>query len=103
LAVFLIMPLTLRPTRLDTSPVYAHLKDYLVFEDGKAIGRIYEQRPPAPPDGAWFWSIFGVGRPGWGRVKTDDPAATFEDAKAQFAASWEALKTAGRDPDPRAG
>jgi hypothetical protein len=30
-----------------------------------------------------------------GRVNTDNRAATFEDAKAQFAASWEAFK-AGR-------
>jgi hypothetical protein len=42
------MPLTLRPTKLETSPVYAHLKDYTVFEDGTEIGRMYEQRPPAP-------------------------------------------------------
>jgi hypothetical protein len=42
--------LTLRPTRLEKSPVYAHLKDYTVVEDGIAIGRIYEQRPGAPPD-----------------------------------------------------
>jgi hypothetical protein len=51
------MPLTLRPTRLEISPVYAHLKDYKVFENGEPIGRMYEQRPPAPPDAAWVWSI----------------------------------------------
>jgi len=67
--------LTLRPTNLETSPVYAHLKDYTVFEDGTAVGRMYEQRPPAPPDALWVWSIFGVGRPGWGRVKTDGPSS----------------------------
>jgi hypothetical protein len=44
------MTLTLRPTRLETSPVYAHLADYTVFEDGEPIGRLYEQRPPAPTD-----------------------------------------------------
>jgi hypothetical protein len=49
------MPLTLRPTKLETSPVYAHLKDYTVFEDGTEIGRMYEQRPPAPPGAAWLW------------------------------------------------
>jgi hypothetical protein len=91
--------LTLRPTRLETSPVYAHLKDYTVFEDGAPIGRIYEQRPPAPPDALWLWSIFhsvpGRRRP----LKMDGRAATFEDAKAQFAASWEAFKAAGRDSD----
>jgi hypothetical protein len=90
--------LTLRPTRLDTSPVYAHLKDYTVFEDGTPIGRIYEQRPPAPPDARWLWSVFhsvpGRRRP----LKMDGRAASFEDAKAQFAAAWEAFK-AGGDSD----
>jgi hypothetical protein len=47
------MALTLRPTDLETSPVYAHLKDYTVFEDGVKIGRMYEQRPGAPPDALW--------------------------------------------------
>jgi len=36
--------LTLRPTKLETSPVYAHLKGYCVFEDGVMVGRIYELR-----------------------------------------------------------
>jgi hypothetical protein len=39
--------LTLRPTRLESPPVYAHLKNYTVFEDGEPTGRMYEQRPPA--------------------------------------------------------
>jgi hypothetical protein len=37
--------------------------------------------------------------PGRGRVKTDGRAATFEDAKAEFAASWEAFKAVGWDSD----
>jgi len=83
------MPLTLRPTKLETSPVYAHLKDYTVFEDGTAVGRMYEQRPPAPPDGLWVWSIF-ASRPGPRRpVKTDGRAATFEEAKAAFRTAYE--------------
>jgi hypothetical protein len=68
--------------------------------DGKAIGRIYEQRPPAPPDGAWVWSVLCLGRPGWERVKADGRAATFEDAKAAFAASWKAFKAADSDSKP---
>jgi hypothetical protein len=35
------MPLTLRPTGL-ASPVYGHLQDWTIFEDGKPVGRIYE-------------------------------------------------------------
>jgi hypothetical protein len=34
-----------------------------------------------------------------GRVNNDNRAATFEDAKAQFAASWKAFRTVGRDSD----
>jgi hypothetical protein len=83
------MPLTLRSTKLETSPVYARLKDYTVFEGGTEIGRIFERRPPAPPDALWVWSIFGVGRPGWGRVKTDGRTATFEDAKSAFRTAYE--------------
>jgi hypothetical protein len=35
------MPLTLRPTGL-SSPAYADKLDYVVCEDGKVIGRLYE-------------------------------------------------------------
>jgi hypothetical protein len=80
------MLLTFRPTKLQTSPVYEHLKDYCVFEEGWEIGRIYELRPPTPPDAAWFWSIT-VSSPG--RVKTDDRAPTFEDAKSAFRTAYE--------------
>jgi hypothetical protein len=90
------MALTLRRTNLETPPVYTHLGDWTVFEDGTAIGRVHEQRPPAPPDAVWVWSIFAEG-PGRARVKTDGRAATFEDAKEQFAASWTAFKTVGWD------
>jgi hypothetical protein len=40
--------LTMRPTRLETSPVYAHLDDWEVLEDGEPIGRIYESREKRP-------------------------------------------------------
>jgi hypothetical protein len=69
------------------------------FEGGTPIGRIYEQRPPAPRAALWVWSIF-VTVPGRPRPrKMDGRAATFEDAKAQFAASWEGFRAAGRDSD----
>jgi hypothetical protein len=62
------MPLTIRPTNLQTSPVYQHLKDYTVFDDGTEIGRIYEQRSGAPAYALWIWSITALG-PGRGRMK----------------------------------
>jgi hypothetical protein len=51
------MPLTLRPTRLQQSAAFAHLADWVVFEDGKSIERIYEQHAPASAGQAWFWSV----------------------------------------------
>jgi hypothetical protein len=64
------MALTFRPTGLETSPVYAYLKDYTVFEDGIEIGRMYEQRLGAPPDALWLWSITVI-VPGPRRGKRD--------------------------------
>ena len=55
------------------------------------VGRMYELRPPTPPGAAWFWTILARG-PGRGRVKADDRAVNFEEAKAAFAANWEAFK-----------
>jgi hypothetical protein len=49
------MPLILRPTGL-SSPAYADQPDYIVCEDGKAIGRMYEDRQTLP-ELRWFWSI----------------------------------------------
>jgi hypothetical protein len=48
------MPLTLRPSGL-SSPAYADQPDYIVCEDGKAIGRMYEDRQTLP-ELRWFWS-----------------------------------------------
>jgi len=72
----------------------------------------------ACPDGAWYWRITAPG-PRPDGIKTNDYAASFEEAKAQFRTNWEAnweasigLKTpAGQDgsikltksPDREAG
>jgi hypothetical protein len=68
------MPLTLRPTRLSRDP---DAKDWSIHEDGHEI--------------AWFWSITVMG-PARHKVRTDGRAPTLEEAKAQFAAAWEAFK-----------
>jgi hypothetical protein len=44
----------------------------------------------APPDALWLWSITVIVRPR--RGKKDGRAVSFEDAKTQFSAAWEALK-----------
>jgi hypothetical protein len=47
--------LTLRPTGL-SSPAYRDWLDYIVREDSRAVGRIYEDRHTLPGL-RWFWSI----------------------------------------------
>ena len=50
------MPLTLRPTAL-SSPAYRDWADYIVREDSRAVGRIYEDRHTLPHL-RWFWSYY---------------------------------------------
>jgi hypothetical protein len=72
------MPLTMRPTGL-SSPVYRDQLDYTVFENGRAIGRLYEDQHTRP-ELRWFWSIivFVGSRPG---VATHGRAPTLAQAK----------------------
>ena len=47
--------LTLRPTGL-SSPAYRDWLDYVIVEDGRDVGRLYEDRNTLPAL-RWFWSI----------------------------------------------
>ena len=47
--------LTLRPTGL-SSPAYLDWLDYVIVEDGRDVGRLYEDRL-SRPELRWFWSI----------------------------------------------
>jgi hypothetical protein len=78
--------LTLRPTGL-SPPVYRDQLDYEVIEDGRPIGRMYEDWH-ALPELRWFWSItvFVGYRPG---VTTFGRVGTLEAAKARFLANWQ--------------
>jgi hypothetical protein len=79
------MPRTLRPTGL-SSPVHADQLDYTVFEDGREIGRMYEDRY-RPPKLRWFWSITVYVHPKLG-LAINGRASSLEEAKAQFLSSW---------------
>ena len=48
--------LTLRQFNIGP-PVYAHLRDYDVLEDGESIGRVREERDTPKPGREWFWSL----------------------------------------------
>ena len=84
------MPLILRPTIGLSSPVYKDRFDYTVFEEGRPIGRLYEDRH-APPELRWFWSITVYVDPKFG-IRTDDRTATLDHAKEQFRRSWERVR-----------
>jgi hypothetical protein len=78
--------LTLRPTGL-SSPVYRDQLDYIVIEDGRAVGRLYEDRHTLP-NLRWFWSITVYVDPKQG-INTSGRAASLDEAKAQFLSNWQ--------------
>ena len=49
------MTLALRRTAL-SSPAYQDWLDYVIVEDGRDVGRLYEDRH-SRPEYRWFWSI----------------------------------------------
>jgi hypothetical protein len=92
--------LTMRPTRLETSPVYAHLDDWEVLEDGEPIGRIYESREKRPGL-EWYWSITSMRY--WDArqfVTTHAYATSLDEAKKAFWENWEGLKRRRPDSTP---
>ena len=60
-------------------------------EDGKAIGRMYEDCQTLP-ELRWFWSITVYVDPKRGII-TSGRAPTLEEAKAQFLANWQKCRT----------
>src|SRR6202022_447219 len=76
--------LTLRRTGL-SSPAYQDLLDYIITEDGRDVGRLYEDRH-SKPELRWFWSITVYVNPKLG-IKTSGRAPSLDEAKAQFLTS----------------
>ena len=83
--------LTLRPTGF-SPPIYRNQVDYEVLEDGRPIGRMYEDLH-ALPELRWFWSItvFVGDRHG---VTTNGRVATLTEANARFVENWEKCRIA---------
>jgi hypothetical protein len=78
--------LTLRRTAL-ASPAYRDWADYIIVEDGRDVGRIYEDRH-SKPKLRWFWSITLYVNPMLG-IKTSGRAASLDEVKAQFLSNWQ--------------
>ena len=87
--------LTLRPTGL-SSPAYRDWLDYVIVEDGRDVGRLYEDRH-SKPELRWFWSITVYVNPMLG-ITTSGRAASIEDAKAQFLANWQRCRANSTPP-----
>jgi len=80
------MPLTLRPTRLSDDP---DRQDWNIFDgDTQPVGRIYEDKTVSVEGSRWAWflQVTGAGRAG---VPITGRAATLDDAKAAFRASYD--------------
>jgi hypothetical protein len=78
--------LSLRRTGL-SSPAYRDCLDYVIVEDGRDIGRLYEDRHNRP-EYRWFWSITVHVDPKL-VMNTSGRAATLDEAKAQFLRNWQ--------------
>jgi hypothetical protein len=81
--------LVLRPTGL-SSPAYRDQLDYVVIEDSRTIGRMYEDKH-APPDVCWFWSITLHVDPALG-ITTNGRVPSLEEAKTRFKSSWSRVR-----------
>jgi hypothetical protein len=97
------MALTMRPTDLDRSPAMADLDDWIVLDDGRPIGRIYQRHAPANADVTWFWSITAYVEPR-SELRTSGMAETLDAAKAAFRDSYDKWRDwatkAGFDSSP---
>ena len=91
--------LTLRPTL--SSPAYWDWLDYVIVEDGRDVGLVYEDRHNRP-ELRWFWSITIYVNPKRG-ITTSGRASSLEEAKAQFLANWQKYCTDSTQSAQRSG
>ena len=90
--------LTVRKTG-PVSLAYRQWADYTVYENGRAIGRIYEDRATRPGL-RWFWSITMIGARHTG-IRTDGCTPTLEQAKAELQANWRKWLVSEQLAEPR--
>jgi hypothetical protein len=84
------MPLTMRPTG-GHAPVYADRQDWTIFDDGKPVGRIYENAGASrPADLGWVGDRVRRSMAG---ITTSGNVPTLERAKAEFQRNW--MRAAG--------
>ena len=77
------MALTVHRTLL---AAYRDTLDYVIVNDGRCVGRLYEDRHHRPAF-RWFWAITIYINPQLGII-TSGHAPSLERAKAQFLTNW---------------
>ena len=94
------MALTLRPTG-GPSRVHQHRQDWTIFDDGKPVGRIYEDTSASTSaDLRWCWSIRTYVQPDHPGIRTGGRVPTLGQAKAEWLRSWGAWGKAQRRQSP---
>jgi hypothetical protein len=84
------MALTLHRTGV-SSAAYVGWLDYVIINDGRDVGRLYEDRH-SRPQLRWFWSITIYVNPKLG-ITTSGRAPSLVQAKAQFLTNWRKCRT----------
>ena len=65
--------------------------NYFVWDEKMRAGRIYKEETPKNAALPWAWSITALGTASE-EVRTKGHAATLEEARLQFGASWQGFK-----------
>ena len=87
--------LAYRPRTPTVLPARGDWLDYIIVEDGRDVGRIYENRH-SKPEYRWFWSISVYVNPKLG-ITTSGRAPTLDEAKAQFLRNWQKCQAAAEE------
>jgi hypothetical protein len=87
------MALTLHRT---LSTAYRDMLDYVIVNDGRYVGRLYEDRHSRPAS-RWFWTITIYVNPQL-EISTSGHAPSLEQAKAQFLTNWRKCRAEPASP-----
>ena len=79
------------------STAYRDWLDYVIVNDGRYVGRLYEDRRSRPAS-RWFWAITIYVNPKLG-ITTSGRAPNLEQAKVRFMLSWSKVCEANKQKE----